>query len=248
MAVWDLPRLRSLRLREPGFRSSSLEGINPEAPFYPADADCYAMFGYIPVRGIQNDDERYVNRLVLDFKEAEAPAISAIATLVQESFESEPFWLDRTSFRGYAVAAPSSKEGVGSQGVNQLLRKVTQKFDVTRTEKLTLCPFLLDRSTALETPSHKQKKTAADHLASMQVLQSVKDPNLAETLWSIDPDGPRVILFDDVYTRGETFAACRELLQDSLSEGTDDVDAMPHVSGFFIAKTWARDLPSDLPF
>jgi hypothetical protein len=82
----------------------------------------------------------------------------------------------------------------------------------------------------------------------MQVLQSVKDPNLAETLWSIDPDGPRVILFDDVYTRGETFAACRELLQDSLSEGTDDVDATPPVSGFFIAKTWARDLPSDLPF
>lgn len=248
MAVWDLPRLRSLRLREPGFRSSSLDGTNPEAPFYPAEADCYAMFGYIPVRGIQNDDERYVNRLVLDFKEAEAPAISAIATLVQEAFESEPFWLDRTSFRGYAVAAPSSKEGVGSQGVNQLLRKIAQPFGGVTREKLTMCPFLLDRFSPLQTPSHQQKKSAADHLVSIQVVQSVSESNLAEQLWSVDPAGPRLVLFDDVYTRGETFAACRKLLQEAISESASGYESTPYVSGFFIAKTWAKNLPSDLPF
>jgi hypothetical protein len=248
MATWDLPRLRALRLQEPGFRSSSLGGSNPESPFYPAEADCYAMFGYIPTRGVQNDDERYVNRLVLDFKEAEAPAIAAIATLVHESFESEPFWLDRTSFRGYATAVPSSKEGVGSQGINQLLRKITLKYDGMRTDKLTLCPFVLDRHSALNTPSHQQKKTAADHLASIQVLQSVQDPNLAATLWTTDPNGPRVILFDDVYTRGETFAACRKLIHNALSKETDDADAAPHVSGFFVAKTWAKNSLSDSPF
>jgi len=248
MTTWDLSRLRSLRLREPGFQSSSRDAFDPRATFYSADADCYAMFGYIPIKGIQNDDERYVNRLVLDFKEAEAPAISTIATLVEESFASEPFWLDRTSFRGYAIAAPSSKQGPGSQGVNQLLRKIAQPFGGVRREKLTLCPFLLDRFSALQTPSHQQKKTAADHLASIQVVQSVKDSNLADKLWSVDPAGPRVILFDDVYTRGETFSACRKLLQAAMTESASGYEATPYVSGFFIAKTWARDLPSDLPF
>jgi predicted amidophosphoribosyltransferase len=248
MSTWDLPRLRSLRLREPGFHSSSRDAFDPRASFYPVDADCFAMFGYIPVRGIQNDDERYVNRLVLDFKEAEPSAISTIATLVQESFAEEPFWQDRTSFRGYAVAVPSSKEGVGSQGINQLLRKIAQPYGGPRREKLTLCPFLLDRFSALQTPSHQQKKSAADHLASIQVVQSVKDSNLADKLWSVDPAGPRVILFDDVYTRGETFSACRKLIQAAMTESASGYEATPYVSGFFIAKTWAKNEPLDLPF
>jgi hypothetical protein len=107
---------------------------------------------------------------------------------------------------------------------------------------------LLDRFSALQTPSHQQKKTAADHLASIQVVQSVNDSNLADKLWSVDPAGPRVILFDDVYTRGETFSACRKLLQAAMTESASGYEATPYVSGFFIAKTWARNLPSDLPF
>jgi hypothetical protein len=248
MGSWDLPRLRSLRLREPGFQSPGRGLRDPEVAFFPPESDCYALFGYIPVRGIQNDDEQYVNRLVLDFKEAKAPAVSAIATLVQESFESEPFWLDRTSFSGYAVAAPSSKEGVGSEGVNQLLQKITQPFRAMKSEKLTLCPLKLDRFSSLPTPSHVQKKTAADHIASIQVVQSSIDPHLADQLRSVDPAGPRIVLFDDVYTRGETFAACRELLHQAMLDRLSGYEPSPYIAGFFIAKTWARNLPSDLPF
>jgi hypothetical protein len=76
----------------------------------------------------------------------------------------------------------------------------------------------------------------------------VKDSNLADQLWSVDPAGPRVILFDDVYTRGETFSACRKLLQVAMTESASGYEGTPYVSGFFIAKTWARNLPSDLPF
>lgn len=242
MSTWDLPRLRALRLKEPSFNSSSRDNFDTHVAFYPPDSDCYALFGYIPVRGIQNEDERYVNRLVLDFKEAKVAAVSAIATLVQEAFESEPFWLERTGFRGYAVAAPSSKVGSGSEGVNQMLQRIAQPFHSKRSEDLTLCPFSLYRVSALQTPSHQQKKSAADHLETIEVTQSSTDPLLADKLWSIDPAGPRVIVFDDVYTRGETYSACRELLENYMTEHSSGYEATPYVAGFFIARTWARNL------
>jgi|688.fasta_scaffold324860_2 hypothetical protein len=256
MTTWDLNRLRSLRLREPFFVSSSWDEAGRS--FSPGGDDCFSLFGYIPVRGIQSDDERYVNRLVLDFKEAKADAVATVAQLVAEVLREEPLWLEPHSFRGYAVAAPSSKAGIGSAGINQLLAKVAHSFPrhpSARTNNLTLSPFKLHRFKALDTPSHQQKKTVDDHLATIRVISDLfgKDatsepaPHSADNLWSVDPTGPRVIVFDDVYTRGETFAACRQLIEQGLVDASSGYESWPSVSGFFIAKTWAKNLPSDLP-
>ena len=242
MNDWDLPRLRSLRLKEPYFTSSSWDEAMHS--FSEGGHDCFSLFGYIPVRGIQNDDERYVNRLVLDLKEAKASAVAAVATLVKEVFLSEPFWIDQ-GFRGYAVAAPSSKVGIGSPGINQLLRKISHPFPVSQSERmlgLTLSPWELNRITALQTPSHQQKKTAEDHLATIEAVTKFSPP-LTETdnLWAPDSNGPRVIVFDDVYTRGATFSACSKLLADEWIDATYGYDSRPSIAGFFVAKTWARN-------
>lgn len=251
MTTWDLNRLRSLRLREPFFVSSSWDEAGRS--FSPGGDDCFSLFGYIPVRGIQNDDERYVNRLVLDFKEAKADAVATVAQLVSEVLREEPLWLEPHSFRGYAVAAPSSKAGIGSAGINQLLTKVAHRFSGhprDRSNHLTLSPFKLQRFKALDTPSHQQKKTVDDHLATIRVVWDHVDDgkSKADKLRSVDPQGPRVIVFDDVYTRGATFAACNELIRHWCVDNSTVFDGYPSVSGFFIAKTWAKNPPSDLPF
>ena len=246
MSTWDLPRLRSLRLREPGFKSSCHELRSWEPIFFPPESDCYALFGYIPVRGIQNDDERYVNRLVIDFKEGKASAIAAIATLAKEIITTDLFWSDDKGFPGYALAAPSSKVGIGSLGVNQLLDKIARPFPSStgvRALSLTRSPHELMRTTALQTPSHQQKKSIEDHLGTIELVSELRPPYAeTENLWAPDGHGPRVIVFDDVYTRGATFAACKRVIQDEWIDATYGYDSIPNIAGFFVAKTWARNI------
>jgi hypothetical protein len=219
-------------------------GLNPDRSTITVngDEDCFALFGYIPVRFANSDDEQYVNRLVLDFKEAKAPAVDAVINLAtQHLFEldvstvvvdvEDLLGIGAEVFYGTAIAAPSSKVGAGSPAINQLINALTSphrkdphypdvKFILAGDEVLL-------RHTALETPSHKQKKSMSDH------LQTIRLEKKAGIRLEHPPRTDRYVIFDDVYTRGETFGACKALIR-AAHPGAE-------VRGFFVAHTWAQN-------
>lgn len=242
--TWDLTRLERLTLSHPWFTSPHSDGVDTEPTDWDTSGpdgseDCFALFGYIPVRFAQSDDERYVNRLVLDFKEGNPVAIATVAGIAATKiFNLDPGThiteeiLDMPGFLPYgaAIAVPSSKIGVGSTGINLLIETLTSPHGLPRWEKVNAVVAgdeIFRRHTALETPSHKVKKVMSDHLQTIRLEKKtgvrLMKPSMTD----------RYVIFDDVYTRGETFGACKALIREAHPRAK--------VRGFFVARTWARN-------
>lgn len=242
--TWDLKRLERLTLKDPWFTSPHADGAGAgttewDTPGPDGSEDCFALFGYIPVRFAQSDDDKYVNRLVLDFKEGKPAAIAAVAVLAAThifrldsgTFTSEDI-LKMPGFLPYgtAIAIPSSKVSVGSVGINQLVNTLTSSHAhlINQPMAVVAGDEVLRRHTALETPSHKVKKTMSEHLQTIR-LEKKAGVRLAQP-----PMTDRYVIFDDVYTRGETFGACKALIRKAHPRA--------QVRGFFVARTWAKNI------
>ena len=177
---WDLERLRTLQLKHPYFKSPVCD---PDQLW-----DCFALFGYIPRIGWRDEDEAYVQKLIIAFKENEPAAVTAIATLVAEEMLGEDDE-DQIWHRSILVA-PSSTTGVGKPSLN-LLATVLE----------------LTRHTALITPSHRERKNIDDHLATIKL--EAKNEETGPIALSDE-----IVVIDDVYTKGATFSACKKIILD----------------------------------
>lgn len=212
---WDLERLRTLQLKHPYFKSPVCD---PDQLW-----DCFALFGYIPRIGWRDEDEAYVQKLIIAFKENEPAAVTAIATLVAEEMLGEDDE-DQIWHRSILVA-PSSTTGVGKPSLN-LLATVLERIRLQQGIVVKENTHDLTRHTALITPSHRERKNIDDHLATIK-LEARNEEAGPITL------SDEIVVIDDVYTKGATFSACKKIIL--------DIEPEAEVLGFFLAKTWERN-------
>ena len=228
MPQWDIRRLNKLKLRNPWFSSSQ---VDVDSQVLNSNSnDSFALFGYVPRRGNPTDDEAYVNKFIIAFKEKEPDAVAAAVTLITEALAHENFRISEGYSPQYLIAAPSSKAGLGSPAANTLISMITAQktppVQVKAKQLVLRSKYYFQRHTALDTPSHQEKKEIEDHLATIQIVTDIDAPEDDEYIL-------RLLIIDDVYTRGNTFAACKELMLDA--------DSRSSIGGLFIAKTWARN-------
>ena len=212
---WELDRLRNLRLKQPYFKSPVCEADQ--------EWDCFALFGYIPRIGWKSDDDAYVQKLIIAFKENMPSAVKAIATLVAEEMLGE-HGEDQMWHRSILVA-PSSGTGVGKPSLN-LLATVLERIRLQQGIVVKENTHNFTRHTALVTPSHRERKDVDDHLATIRFEPK---SNVTSRITLSD----EIVVIDDVYTKGATFSACKKLIL--------EIEPEAEVLGFFLAKTWERN-------
>jgi len=221
---WDLDRLRSYTRSNPWFRTAYADEHWKQLPFHATGCDGFALFDYTPWTIARFDEERkYVSSLVLDFKKGIPAAIAAVCALAIEAvqYQIADTEADFLYFSRDTLVVPASGVGIGKTATNQLVSTLSAA-PLEPANPFTPSAFHLKRHTALSSPSHKEKKSIQDHLTTI-CLQPTGSGNVG----TYEPG--RFILFDDVYTRGETFGACKAKL--------NEVDTAAEVIGFFVAKT-----------
>ncbi len=228
---WDLTRLCGLLRDFPWFRTANAD---PDGPTF----DGFALFNYTPwyiARG--NDDLRYVSSLVLDFKKNEPPARAAVGSLVVSSLtqliesnlwkghliaergtpEGDKWSLAKGAADGGGwfgrelVVIPGSSAGIGKPSTDAFAAELASVLlkDLDPDHPFSLSRYTLERHTA-QTPSRIEKKSIEDHLRTIRLNL----PSEKTTESDRQPVPRRWMLLDDVYTRGATYGACKQLIRE----------------------------------
>ena len=237
---WDLDRLRSLTRDFPWLRTASADAHGPRF-------DGFALFNYTPVNVARgNNDLQYINSLIIEFKKNDPAARAAVIAVAKPAIEQliwsglwksreiplpsthegEKWALTADWFVRDLIVIPGHTAGVGKPATNDLASNLGKVlFDYLDPDHPFYYPseFVLDRHTA-QAPSHIEKKSVQDHLRTIS-LRTIKLGAVAEK----GSASGRYMLLDDVYTRGATFGACKQL----LVEQNPSSDVM----GFFVAVT-----------
>ena len=224
---WDLTRLRGLTRDHPWFRTAHADESGPRF-------DGFALFNYTPWHvAREHDDLKYVSSLILDFKKNDAAAVAAVCSLAKEMLTEvigTNVWKgkhcddDLDWFGRDLIVAPASTVGVGNIHTNTLATSLERVLegDLDPDHPFNHSGYSLERHTA-QGPSHLKKKTVDEHLGTIRIVPNATcKPWCGHTL-------PRYMVLDDVYTRGATYGACKQLLR--VRHPSADV------MGFFVGVT-----------
>lgn len=171
--------------------------------------DLLALIKYIP--GSRNP----AYKLVLDFKQNQPHALKKVRSLAIETLRGYQ-GLEKFC-RGYLVSLPSHSAGSINEPCEYLCAELAKAYP----RQLVHLKQALRRSTAVRksaTAPHGLRPTYDSHLASIQYIYRKQ----------IDSN-ERIIMVDDVFTRGATSSACRDILM--RDTGCTDV------LGLFVART-----------
>lgn len=154
-------------------------------------------------------------KLILDFKENQHFALRKVRNLALEALRD---YEDLEEFhRGYLVALPSHTAGCANKPCEYLCAELARAYP----QQLIHLPQALQRVHSVEksaTAPSGQRPTYTDHITTISYTSRQR----------IHPRA-RIIMVDDVLTRGETSRACRDILKKAT--GCTDV------LGFFVART-----------
>jgi phosphoribosylpyrophosphate synthetase len=151
-----------------------------------------------------------VSEFIWDFKNGGNAAVTLAIDLLAGAVAKI-----RATSAIYIGAVPSSRQGFPSATVERVCEELAGQFPW-----LTHCRGMLQRTQAI-TPAHRcspgERPTENTHL---ETIACGGNYNL---------NGRKVLLFDDVLTRGATFDACSQILKSSAN--------CPEVYGLFLGKT-----------
>ena len=153
-------------------------------------------------------------KLILDFKQYQTRALKKVRDLTLQVLRD---YEGMEEFRyGYLVALPGHKAGSVNAPCEWLCAELARAFP----RRLVHLKQALRRVTDVEksaTAPPGRRPTSADHIQSIRYVGQQTNPNV------------RIIMVDDVLTRGETARACRAILRNAT--GCTDV------RGLFVART-----------
>lgn len=169
------------------------------------------LIKYLPKRGGQVLAP--VSGLVLDFKQNKQLALWKVKDLAFEALDDE----ELEEFRqGYLVTIP----GHEARSINRPCEYLCAELAKVYPRQLVHLKQALQRTITVAksaTAYYGQRPGYTDHIASIRYAGPRLDPN------------ERIIIVDDVLTRGETSRACRDILRKAT--GCTDV------LGLFVART-----------
>jgi len=152
--------------------------------------------------------------LILDFKQYQTRALKKVRDLTLQVLRD---YEGMEEFRsGYLVALPGHKAGSVNAPCEWLCAELARAFP----RRLVHLKQALRRVTDVEksaTAPPGRRPTSADHIRSIRYVGQQTNPNV------------RIIMVDDVLTRGETARACRAILRNATG--------CTNVRGLFVART-----------
>jgi predicted amidophosphoribosyltransferase len=172
----------------------------------------FYLYRYIP---FNSGKANSLSKFMIAVKNEDTIAVHYAALLIRQALDGQKSALRLIRRCKYLMCIPPSRGGPTKSTYEELCRKVAEPFDW-----LTHIPNALVRTRTVRS-SHTYRSTdrpTAD--VHYNTIRYVGPP--------IQPEAG-ILLFDDIYTRGETSKGCRQRLLDDTDCGS--------VTGIFLGKT-----------
>jgi predicted amidophosphoribosyltransferase len=174
-----------------------------------------ADFYVLPYRSKRSGLNNEVTDFILDFKKNWASQVALSSSIVVETLAQHEKRLKHTFHCEYVLAAPSSRRGFAGIPSESVCAAIARRFGLAHLRSS------LERTVTVPKSAYAAPGERPDYERHLETIKYVgPDLNLR---------GKGVILFDDVYTRGETSSACRTILKNAAR--------CSYVIGVFLGRT-----------
>jgi predicted amidophosphoribosyltransferase len=174
-------------------------------------ADFYVLPYYSKRSGRNNE----VTEFILTFKNNWSAEVALASSLVVDTLAASEEKLKDIFRCQYVLAAPSSRRGFAGNAAESVCAAIARRFGLTHLRGA------LERTVTVPKSAYAAPGERPDYERHLETIKYVgPDLNLR---------GKGVILFDDVYTRGETSSACRTILKNATR--------CSYVIGVFLGRT-----------
>lgn len=153
----------------------------------------------LPYFSKRSGKDNFVTDFILDFKSGALQAIRIAAEVAAGAIYSMETKIRHTCCCRYILSIPSSRKGTSNKPSEALCSSLSQTFPW-----LSHLPGALVRTATVAKSAYSrpgERPSYKDHLKTIRYVGPRLERNKG------------IIMFDDVFTRGETSSACRDILK-----------------------------------